>query len=633
MNVNIKVDIKEAVKNLGKNVKFLQPLFEAITNSLEANATNIRVKIFSDSTLINGFQPMCGFSIEDNGDGFTDNNLDAFQTLWTPNKCKIGCKGSGRFTWLSVYRNIIIDSNIKKGKSIHIEFNEDGIHFDKNNNPNNDSLKESKTHIEFKDIKDKFINRKENVDLTKIKKEIVDYLFIKFFMLKKQGRKFNIEILHLHKIEKIELADINNIESEFIDLKNEECNEKIKFELNYFFSEKQNNLCLHLCAAGRSILKPDLTKFNLPKKLPDSESLILMLSSKYLDKMCDDNRNDFSNLNIEVPNLTVPITMNQILEEVAKKIKQIIKKRYPKIEEQNKLLVQKLIDSNPHLKKYIENNKQIIKDEQSVLDEANEEFHKDKIEKSKKIRVLLKQKNISDDEFNLALDGIKDISYKELGEYIVYRDIIIQALKSKIINNSTENEIHNLFMTKKDSNSSLSQKRLSTNLWLLDDKYMTYSNAFSDKSFKQIADKLNLEEWKTNNDRPDLLIFFDKCEVGKAKDALIIEFKRSKSPNWNKTYAMVELRNYVSNLRNNVKNIKSIWCYAISDIDEVLEKALTDDDYKPLFSNNENKIYYKYHDNFNAHFYYIDYMSVISDASARNSTFMKLLKDDFDIEK
>ena len=81
MNVNIKVDIKEAVKNLGKNVKFLQPLFEAITNSLEANATNIKVKIFSDSTLINGFQPMCGFSIEDNGDGFTDNNLDAFQTL------------------------------------------------------------------------------------------------------------------------------------------------------------------------------------------------------------------------------------------------------------------------------------------------------------------------------------------------------------------------------------------------------------------------------------------------------------------------------------------------------------------------------------------------------------------------
>ena len=633
MNVNIKVDIKEAVKNLGKNVKFLQPLFEAITNSLEANATNIKVKIFSDSTLINGFQPMCGFSIEDNGDGFTDNNLDAFQTLWTRNKCKIGCKGSGRFTWLCVYRNIIIDSNIKKGKSIHIEFNENGIHFDKNNNPNNDSLKESKTHIEFKDIKDKFINRRENVDLAKIKKEIVDYLFIKFFMLKKQGRKFNIEILHLHKIEKIELADINNIESEFIDLKNEECNEKIKFELNYFFSEKQNNLCLHLCAAGRSILKPDLTKFNLPKKLPDNESLILMLSSKYLDKMCDDNRNDFSNLNIEAPNLTVPITMNQILEEVAKKIKQNIKKRYPKIEEQNKLLVQKLIDSNPHLKKYIENNKQIIKDEQSVLDEANEEFHKDKIEKSKKIRVLLKQKNISDDEFDLALDGIKDISYKELGEYIVYRDIIIQALKSKIINNSTEDEIHNLFMTKKDSNSSLSQKRLSTNLWLLDDKYMTYSNAFSDKSFKQIADKLNLEEWKTNNDRPDLLIFFDKCEVGKAKDALIIEFKRSKTPNWNKTYAMVELRNYVSNLRNNVKNIKSIWCYAISDIDEMLEKALTNDDYKPLFSNNEDKIYYKYHDNLNAHFYYIDYMSVISDASARNSTFMKLLKEDFDIEK
>lgn len=32
--ISFKVNTKQAVKNIGKNVRFLQPLFEAITNSL-----------------------------------------------------------------------------------------------------------------------------------------------------------------------------------------------------------------------------------------------------------------------------------------------------------------------------------------------------------------------------------------------------------------------------------------------------------------------------------------------------------------------------------------------------------------------------------------------------------------------
>lgn len=631
--ISFKVNTKQAVKNLGKNVKFLQPLFEAITNSLEANATNIKVKIFSDSTLINGFQPMCGFSIEDNGDGFTDNNIEAFQTLWTENKLKIGCKGSGRFTWLCVYENITIDSNIKKGKSIHIEFNENGIDIKENGVSQINSLEESKTHIEFKDIKKKFLDRKENVDLLKIKKEIISYLFIKFFMLKKQGKKFLIEISHRDKIEKIELADINNVESKIIYLKDSENNKKIKFELNYFFCQKQNNLILYLCGGGRSISETDLTKFHLPKKLPNNESLILMLSSEYLDEMCDDNRNDFSSLKIENPNLIVPITMNQILEEVTKNIKQIIKERYPEIEEQNKLLVQRLIDSNPYLKEYIKNNKQVIKDEESVLDEANEEFHRDKIKKDRRIRTLLKQKNIPDDQFDRALDGIKDISYKELGEYIVYRNIIIEALHSRVQNNSLERDIHNLFMQKHTSsiNNSLPNP-YTTNLWLLDDKYMTYSYATSDNSFKQIA-----IDFKNNElddcERPDILLFFDKLDINKSKDALIIELKRPNTKIQLKNDAIRELQNYASKLREHFPNVKSIWTYAISNIDEEMAKTLNDDDWTPLYSsNNENKIYYKYNKNLNAHFYYMDYKAVLDDANARNSTFMEILKGDFDIE-
>ena len=44
----MRVNIPNIVKNLGKNINFLQPLYESITNSLEANATSINIEIYHD---------------------------------------------------------------------------------------------------------------------------------------------------------------------------------------------------------------------------------------------------------------------------------------------------------------------------------------------------------------------------------------------------------------------------------------------------------------------------------------------------------------------------------------------------------------------------------------------------------
>jgi len=112
--------IPSIVKNLGKQVKFLQPLYEAISNSLEANATEITVTLHKNDPqlLLKEFPDdrVTGFSIMDDGDGFTEKNRKAFCELWTDNKISLGCKGSGRFTWLSVFSNIQIESEIASEK-------------------------------------------------------------------------------------------------------------------------------------------------------------------------------------------------------------------------------------------------------------------------------------------------------------------------------------------------------------------------------------------------------------------------------------------------------------------------------------------------------------------------------------
>lgn len=66
----VKANIKDIVNNLGKDVKFLQPLFEAIINSLEANASVIKIILQQENTLFDEFSVITGFSIEDNGEGF-----------------------------------------------------------------------------------------------------------------------------------------------------------------------------------------------------------------------------------------------------------------------------------------------------------------------------------------------------------------------------------------------------------------------------------------------------------------------------------------------------------------------------------------------------------------------------------
>jgi hypothetical protein len=56
-----------------------------------------------------------GFSIIDNGEGFTDPNLRAFETADTTAKVELGGKGVGRFTWLVVFNRASVTSTFEAG--------------------------------------------------------------------------------------------------------------------------------------------------------------------------------------------------------------------------------------------------------------------------------------------------------------------------------------------------------------------------------------------------------------------------------------------------------------------------------------------------------------------------------------
>lgn len=90
---------------------FLYPLFEAITNSLHSIEDKygeeayerglVRVKFDVDNKRI---------SVEDNGEGFTIRNLEAFLTPFTGNKLRRNGKGFGRFISFKIFERVFYSS-------------------------------------------------------------------------------------------------------------------------------------------------------------------------------------------------------------------------------------------------------------------------------------------------------------------------------------------------------------------------------------------------------------------------------------------------------------------------------------------------------------------------------------------
>ena len=107
----------------------LMPLFEAVSNAIDAiqertgqtglTSGKIHIRLIerpdllptddSDDVIVDGLV------VTDDGAGFTDANLRAFQEAYTRSKVNVGGKGVGRFTFLKVFSAVSIESVFTRG--------------------------------------------------------------------------------------------------------------------------------------------------------------------------------------------------------------------------------------------------------------------------------------------------------------------------------------------------------------------------------------------------------------------------------------------------------------------------------------------------------------------------------------
>lgn len=623
------IPISTAVKRFNNKITFIQPMIEAISNSLEANAKEITVKVFLENVTDLSGDIACkikGYSIIDDGDGFNDENINSFLTYMSEHKIKLGCKGVGRITWLKVFDKITIESCFAN-KKVYFDFN---LFFEKDK-IKTEEIKEvvsNKTIVNFSNVNSKFYKNgkydyREDGNLQQLRDVIEESLLVKLSLLKSTGKDFIIkfESSNSEVVDPITCNSIPKLKQKTFMVSNQ--NEHYSFDIFYSFLENHKNIIssAYFCANGRTVKK---VRTNIIPNLPKEIYSIILVSSDYLDAHVNNERNEFDI--IEEGEIGF-LSWDNIYNKLVSEIEEILVTEFPNFKDDNEKNIKELIDEYPHLCKYIKEDTSLIKNKERIITDSKKKFEKDKIQVSKKFKTMLSNNKIDSEEFDNVIKLVSEISALELAEYFVYRQQIIDALK-KISEDSdkSEKKLHDLFMKQRTDSKKSEHNIYDNNLWLFDDKFMSYVYASSDLEISKIKKALD-DEYGDPKYRPDLALFYSRSQDSKDKDAILIEFKACGASLDEKSKAMWEINRNAKVIRKTISNINRLWCYSITQFTDKLIENLESNDYKPLFSNqDEQDIYYRYFENISAHCYYISIESLLKDADIRNNLFINIIK-------
>lgn len=174
-----------------------------------------------------------------------------------------------------------------------------------------------------------------------------------------------------------------------------------------------------------------------------------------------------------------------------------------------------------------------------------------------------------------------------------------------------------------------------SNLWLLDDKFLSYFSAFSDTKIKEMKDKILKEYEKDEDDfkEPDLIAFYSNAG-GNYIDLVVIEFKAIGAKAMQKNIAIPEVERNIGAIAASFDNIRNIYGYVITHIDDEFARSLKRSGLSKLYSTGNSPIFYKYNNGIedannkgvDTHIYILSADSICKDAKSRNDVFLNIIK-------
>lgn len=656
-----------------KKTKLLMPLFEAITNSIQAieeskidngsisieldRKHEVQTPIFTDPEALK-LMPINNVTIKDNGVGFTPENFDSFLTYDSTFKKSKGGKGEGRLFWLKAFEQVEVKSfYTESNKFYKISFifsiKDDGVD-DKNLSIGEISKEKflQGTTIKFKNLKETF-RETFSQSLHSIGKEIINH-FISYFVDESKCPKIIIK-------DEFDSLSINSLYSDILIskdiLKTHFCIDNYNFELYYLKLKAlpYNTHQLHLCADRREVESIQLKAFvpNFSISLKDAESGFnyyyqIFLSGLYLDKNVNSDRSGFLFEDSEMfisNDRIIKQTIEQIKIDLSDILKNIQTNKVNKIGDYvRKKSPQYRILLNDKYNSFLENvsPKATGKDLEMDLYEQYYKINKEAKKKAHELENNKLESTTDIEKFNNTfinyMNEINDMGKSKLAEYVVCRKSILQILSNLQKQQDDkkypfEKAIHKTIFPMNKSSDDIDYEK--HNLWVIDEKLAYHYYLASDKKIKS----MDIVESDSNKE-PDIIIFdhpFLLSDNERNTALTIFEFKRPERDDYtDEENPILQVINYVKDLRNSKIHDKSgetiniaentpIYAYIICTLTPKMREVAVDQyDFVVLPDGNG---YIGYHKTHRIYFQIISYKKMIQDAKDRN----KILFDKLNI--
>lgn len=614
----MKINVTGFASHFYKNVTVNDVLKEAIMNSIQANATNININLqFEYEKALDGDTSSRGnlreIIIEDNGEGLTQKNIDAFLEIATDHKKNIGGKGIGRISFLKIASTINVESISNEKKYVEFDFTDK---FDEKNikisdcNAQNAYTKIYLNNLNLKHRKTQvascvnFVKEKFNLMLFLKQQETKKHISINFMVNNKLYDEIKSNDIHCLK----ETDHVNN---------------GCKFTVYAFQNKEKQGIRIYYCANNIQV-KPIVISDNFRTQY------IFAITSDFFDEHANPERTQFnfqSNDYFTQADMLSNIPNNNFEQELKQTCLNIVHENEPNLEEENKARLKKLKERYGYINLDGIDVNNLSFNEKDIIDAYRNKIN----QKEDRLAMLLDQPNISADELVIE---VAEQNKHELAKYIFHRDLV--AKKGLSLTNSQENEdvLHNLFFPQKtsvvvDDKTENNKDHLYQNcVWLLDDKFMSYAYTASDITIKKINAEIGNDSNCTSEKRPDLFILYNSPEDSELlKDVVLIEFKKGNIDYKEKTSAIDQIDEYKETLKKIVSNINNFYCYIICDFkaDDVdIERVMKNRAFTKVFSNN-GCMYYGYLPGSMTHVTFVSSNSIFADAVARNKTFLNIL--------
>lgn len=605
--INLKKFIAEHYKG---GVSARDVIREAVTNSIHAGATTISVELSFDrhSGLFGEEERnvLDTITVSDDGEGFTPDNLNYFEEICTGHKDEIGGKGVGRLAFLKFANRVEIRSQLN-AELVEFRYTPD---FKSDDVRKSASMGSAKTTITISEIKEKI-----NTQVAKLVNSMCDDLRLLLFLKKQMGQIISIQFTHNSKQPFSEDFVFSGKEIEAWKTRTFEFHGET-FDCYLFRDEAPRKGIVALLCADELCVE----EYQISKRF-DVCRYLISITSTYLNRISNIERKK-----LELPktdaeaDMISPISREKLMPRIHEECLALInetaegdiesfkasnidklKKYYPFIEVQSLNGDAALLDAEDIVKAY--RAQQARREDQLI----------DSIEEGRPV----------------SFDDVSHLASDDLARFIVHRALVIDSL-AKMPRDVAEVVLHESILPKKSDGDEIREN----NIWLIDDKFLSYSSIYSDETLAKIVRDVGAETESKQQRKPDVAAFYSKDSTGRPNKLVIIEFKKPGADIFENNKALLQCRIYANELVNRIGTVREVFAFSIVEIDDEFYRDLKRTGFKDVFSLTDRVVYNDHviglADDIPLHLYVMPAASIITDAKARNRVFEEILRFNMD---